>query len=114
MNIIHRGLLLILTLACLAFALSACAAPTPVPTPKPAPTEPPRITPLPQPSATSSVVADGETIMRMNCGGCHNFSRIEGAKKTSDQWDQTDKRMVRLSAGEHAALINYLAMNYKP
>ena len=114
MNNSHKMAVLILVLVLIALAFSACAAPTPTPTPIPTATatDLPRITPLatrtPMPTG-----ATGETIMSANCTGCHTLERVQIAKKTREEWDQTVTKMIRLSSADHAILIDYLAVTYK-
>jgi cytochrome c5 len=106
--------ILIVAFVMLALTTSTCVSPTPPPTPMPTATEPSRITPLPEPTATSVGPADGESIMHSNCTGCHTLERIVSSKKTRDQWDQTVRRMAHLSSNDQATLIDYLAKTYKP
>jgi hypothetical protein len=51
------------------------------------------------------------------CTACHSLGRVENKKASADEWAATVKRMVgegaSLTADEQAALIQYLAENYK-
>ena len=71
-----------------------------------------------QPTAQSPVTADGATLLQERCTACHTLSRVEQAKHTRAEWEQTVARMVgkgaKLSADEQTTLIDYLAETYKP
>ncbi len=92
--------------------VSACGGRTETPTP-------PAAAPSPEPTLSASPVlpADGATLLRERCTRCHGLERVEGTRKTPEEWEQTVDRMIRrgakLSEAERAVLIEYLAAHYR-
>ncbi len=102
------------------------AAPSPEVTPSARPeagggrTETPTLpTAAPSPEVTPSArpVADGATLLRERCAVCHGLERVESARKTAEEWNQTVDRMIRrgarLTEAERAVLVEYLATHYR-
>lgn len=92
--------------------VAACGGRTETPTPS-------AVAPSPEPTLSASPVlpADGATLLRERCTGCHGLERVEGTRKTPEEWEQTVDRMIRrgakLSEAERAVLIEYLAAHYR-
>ena len=72
--------------------------------------------------ATEAVVVtdagvNAEELMNTRCTTCHALSRVTSKKATIEQWQSIVERMVTkgavLTEEEQAALIEYLAANYK-
>jgi|WetSurMetagenome_2_1015567.scaffolds.fasta_scaffold1707818_1 hypothetical protein len=72
----------------------------------------------PASSAGTSTSIDAKALIESNCTTCHSLDRITSAHKTETQWSDTVDRMIGRSsitftADEKAAVIQYLAANYK-
>ena len=89
--------------------LAACESSPPASTPDASTVPPAASDPAPEVSAA--------LLLQERCGGCHNLQRVESARKTPAEWESTVRRMVNLGASlndaEFAALVEYLAANYK-
>jgi hypothetical protein len=63
-----------------------------------------------------SAGSDGKTLVEERCTRCHNLTRVEAARKTSEGWTVTVQRMVaygaRLDNAEQKTVIQYLAETY--
>jgi cytochrome c5 len=68
-------------------------------------------------TGSSSVTADGKTLMQKRCSVCHSLDRVITAHKTSAEWTTTVNRMIshgaQLNTQEKQTLIDYLAATYK-
>lgn len=73
-----------------------------------------------KPTSTSTPVGsselDGSALVSARCIVCHDLSRIQSAKKSSEEWQSTVERMIgkgaSLNAEEKAAVIQFLAATY--
>jgi hypothetical protein len=65
----------------------------------------------------TDVPVTGEEIMNLQCTACHGISRITSTKASLEQWQAIVERMIlkgaKLTEAEKAALVQYLAENYK-
>jgi len=63
-----------------------------------------------------STTLDGEALAKERCSACHDYSRVESAKKTPEEWKTNVERMVakgaKLNADEQKAVIEYLSEAY--
>jgi cytochrome c5 len=86
---------------------------------------PPTNTPLPptetpvEPTKTSTPIGtelDGNALVSERCTVCHDASRIQSAKKSSEEWQSTVERMIGkgavLNEEEKAVIITFLAATY--
>jgi Quinohemoprotein amine dehydrogenase A, alpha subunit, haem binding len=77
------------------------------------PTQPP-----PQATSADAPAIDAAALLQTRCTICHTLDRVEQARKTSAEWDQTVTRMIgkgaQLSDAEKQALVAYLAKTYGP
>ena len=95
----------------------ATAAPT-EPQATPESTTPPQgeATAVPTEAPSPPPALDGRTLLEERCTRCHDLSRVEQARKTTDEWRTTVERMVgkgaNLTPEEQEALIQYLAETY--
>lgn len=68
-------------------------------------------------SAASVSTADGEALVNSQCTKCHNLSRVTALKQSEAGWTKTvsdmEKKGLKLSDSERAAIIAYLAEIYK-
>ena len=68
-------------------------------------------------SGEESTALDGQAILERSCTACHSLDRVVNKKASADDWSSTVTRMVNkgavLTSDEQAALIQYLAENYK-
>ncbi len=59
---------------------------------------------------------DGRALLEERCANCHDLARVEGARKTEEEWKATVERMVgkgaQLSQAEQEAVVKYLAETY--
>ena len=59
---------------------------------------------------------DGQALAEERCSKCHEFDRVEAAKKTPEEWKTNVERMVAkgadLNEAEQAAVIEYLSEAY--
>ncbi|MBU1750610.1 MAG: hypothetical protein KKA73_23260 [Chloroflexi bacterium] len=59
----------------------------------------------------------GEELLKDRCTQCHTLERVQGAKKTAEEWRITVTLMrekgAQLSNVEATILIGYLASTYK-
>ncbi len=66
---------------------------------------------------SDSLGLDGAALVQERCTVCHSAERIQNAAKTSDEWEDTVKRMIgkgaNLNSDEKDIVINYLAETYK-
>jgi cytochrome c2 len=73
----------------------------------------------PVPAGDSAPVSmeDGEALVNSQCTKCHNLSRVTSLKQDEAGWTKTVDDMVKkgltLNESERAAIIAYLAENYK-
>ena len=74
-----------------------------------------------QPTATAAAqepALDGAQLLQARCATCHNLNRVTQEKGAAAEWEQTVTRMVRkgakLTDGEKATLVEYLAKTYAP
>jgi len=99
--------LLFVALVLATLSLGACAQGSPTPAAS-GPTPP---------AGPTAAVASPELLLQQRCVDCHSLDRITSASKTAAEWERSVQRMMakgaRLSAGESAALVEYLAANYK-
>ncbi len=62
-------------------------------------------------------VLDGAMLLQARCTRCHTLARVEGARLTPAEWEQTVRRMVEkgadLSETEISVLVAYLAERYR-
>jgi ABC-type oligopeptide transport system substrate-binding subunit len=60
--------------------------------------------------------SQGETLLKEKCTQCHNLSRVESQKLSSDEWSQVVASMVargaQLTTDEQTILVQYLAQTY--
>ena len=67
-------------------------------------------------SSTTQPASQGETLLKEKCTQCHNLSRVESLKLSSDEWSQVVASMVargaQLTADEQPILVQYLAQTY--
>jgi uncharacterized lipoprotein YehR (DUF1307 family) len=67
--------------------------------------------------STISAPLDGKALTEERCTKCHDLTRVEQAKKTTEEWKVNVERMVgkgaQLNAEEQAAVIEYLSEAYK-
>jgi len=67
-------------------------------------------------SSTTQPASQGETLLKEKCTKCHNLSRVEAQKLSSDEWSQVVASMVargaQLTADEQPILVQYLAQTY--
>ncbi len=65
---------------------------------------------------SSEVTLDGKALAEERCSACHDYSRVEAAKKTAEEWKATVEHMVakgaQLDEAEQAAVIEYLSEAY--
>ncbi len=65
---------------------------------------------------TPSPAIDAAPLLRERCTLCHTLDRVESARKTAEEWEQTVVRMIgrgaRLTEEEQRILIAYLAAQY--
>lgn len=101
-------ILLVSLLALAVILVAACSTPA-------QPTTSPN---QPTTSSVQPVIGDGQALLQERCTACHTLDRVQTAKKTSDQWDQTVTRMIgkgsRLSDAEKKTLVTFLSATYKP
>jgi cytochrome c5 len=68
-------------------------------------------------SSNPAVSGSPENLVQERCTECHSLQRVTSAHKTQAAWEKTVRRMVsqgaRLNDAEFAALVEYLAANYK-
>jgi cytochrome c2 len=66
--------------------------------------------------ATAPDTLDGKALVEQKCTRCHDLTRVEQAKKTTDEWKATVERMVghgaQLNADEQKTVIEYLSEAY--
>jgi len=78
---------------------------------------PPTPTQILLPPTETAPSISGATLLDTRCTVCHSKSRVTGARKTYDGWNQTVNRMVlkgaALSPEEILILVEYLAQTYK-
>ncbi|MCS7283412.1 MAG: hypothetical protein RMK65_02220 [Anaerolineae bacterium] len=93
--------------------------PLPTPSEEVVPSPMPRATltpPAERPTPSPPPAIDAAALLRERCTACHTLDRVEGSRKTAEEWDQTVSRMVRrgarLTEEEKRALIAYLAAQY--
>jgi cytochrome c-type biogenesis protein CcmH/NrfF len=67
-------------------------------------------------SSTTQPASQGEALLKEKCTQCHNLSRVESQKLSSDEWSQVVASMVargaQLTADEQTILVQYLAQTY--
>jgi cytochrome c2 len=67
--------------------------------------------------AVSVSAEDGEALVNSQCTKCHNLSRVTSLKQNEAGWTKTvaemEKKGLKLNDAERAAIIAYLAENYK-
>lgn len=72
-------------------------------------------TPAPA-TAPGTPALDGQTLLQERCTQCHDLGRVEGARKTAEEWKATIERMIgkgaQLNQAEQELLIKYLAAKY--
>jgi len=60
---------------------------------------------------------DGEALVKSQCTKCHNLSRVTSLKQDEAGWTKTvasmEKKGLKLTESERAAIIAYLAETYK-
>ena len=65
---------------------------------------------------TTPGALDGKALVEQRGTKCHDLTRVEQAKKTTDEWKATVERMVgkgaELNADEQAIVIEYLSVAY--
>jgi cbb3-type cytochrome oxidase cytochrome c subunit len=68
-----------------------------------------------QEKATPAAI-EGRALLEERCTRCHDLARVEGARKTEEEWKATVERMVgkgaQLSQAEQEAVVKYLAETY--
>ncbi len=68
--------------------------------------------------STGDPSPSGQTIVNERCSRCHALTRIQGARKSGQDWDATVTRMdshgLQLTPAEKAAVVDYLAATYGP
>lgn len=71
-----------------------------------------------QASLTPSATLNETALLQERCSVCHSLDRVQQARKTAEQWEQTVTRMIgkgaQLSDEERAALLAYLVATYGP
>lgn len=102
----RRTLFLVSCILLIGVGIVACARPP----------QPPDSTPSPLSVLTAT--PDGATLLQERCSVCHSLERVQQARKTSSEWEQTVTRMVgrgaKLNEEERTLLIAYLAKQYGP
>ena len=67
-------------------------------------------------ATSSSSELDGSALVSVRCTVCHDVTRIQSAKKSSEGWQSTVERMIGkgaiLNEEEKAAVIKFLAATY--
>ena len=66
--------------------------------------------------AAGAAALDGKALAEERCTKCHEYSRVEAAKKSLDGWTSNVTRMVghgaELNEAEQQAVVDYLAEAY--
>lgn len=108
MSVRHVLALLVVALVVGTLILGACAQGSPTPAAS---------SPTQQPAGPTAAADSAELLLQQRCVDCHSLDRITSASKTAAEWERAVQRMMakgaRLSAAESAALVEYLAANYK-
>lgn len=69
------------------------------------------------PAEKTPAALDGQAIMNEKCTACHDLARIESAKKTPTEWEDTIGRMeangLVVTPEEKSAVLDYLSATYK-
>jgi Quinohemoprotein amine dehydrogenase A, alpha subunit, haem binding len=60
--------------------------------------------------------ASGEALVNEKCTRCHSLDRIQGARKSPEDWQATVSRMqgngLKVTDAEKATIVDYLAATY--
>lgn len=66
---------------------------------------------------TPTSTGEGSILLQQRCTRCHTLERVEAARKTPVEWEQTVRRMVDrgadLSEAEISVLVDYLSERYR-
>jgi hypothetical protein len=59
---------------------------------------------------------DGEALVSEKCTRCHSLDRVQGARKSAEDWQATVSRMqgngLKITDAEKTAIVDYLAATY--
>lgn len=67
-------------------------------------------------SGTDQSAPSGEALVNEKCVRCHSLDRVQGARKSAEDWEATVSRMqgngLKITDAEKTAIVDYLAKTY--